>query len=135
MADRTRKLPTKSGQAEVDAFLAKVAATPAVKETGARGRLIFAMDATASREPSWDRACHIQSEMFLETDALGGLDIQLCYYGGFREFHATPWLGNSVDLLAQMKNIRIDEAHGEPLAEPSIILRGLPHLHITFDKR
>ncbi len=106
MADRSRKLPTKSGQAEVDAFLAKVAATPAVKQSGTRGRLIFAMDATASREPSWDRACQIQSEMFLETDSLGGLDIQLCYYRGFREFHATPWLGNSTDLLAQMKNVR-----------------------------
>jgi cytochrome P450 len=38
-------------------------------------------------------------------------------------------------LLARMKNIRLDEAHGEPMAEPSVILRGLPHLHITFDKR
>jgi hypothetical protein len=64
------------------------------------------MDATASREPSWDRACHIQSEMFLETEALGGLDIQLCYYRGFREFHATRWLGSSSDLLAQMKEVR-----------------------------
>jgi hypothetical protein len=106
MADRSRKLPTKSGQAEVDAFLAKVAATPATKASGTRGRLIFAMDATASREPSWDRACHIQSEMFLETEALGGLDIQLCYYRGFREFHATRWLGSSSDLLAQMKEVR-----------------------------
>ena len=106
MADRSRKLPTKTGQAEVDAFLAKVAATPATKASGTRGRLIFAMDATASREPSWDRACHIQSEMFLETETLGGLDIQLCYYRGFREFHATRWLGSSSDLLAQMKDVR-----------------------------
>ena len=106
MADRSRKLPTKSVQADVDAFLAKVAATPSVKASGTRGRLIFAMDATASREPSWDRACHIQSEMFLETEALGGLDIQLCYYRGFREFHATRWLGSSSDLLAQMKDVR-----------------------------
>ena len=106
MADKSRKLPTKSGQAEIDAFLAKVAATPSTKASGARGRLIFAMDATASREPSWDRACQIQSEMFLETEALGGLDIQLCYYRGFREFHATPWLGSSADLLAQMQDVR-----------------------------
>ena len=106
MADRSRKLPTKSGQAEIDAFLAKVAATPSTKASGTRGRLIFAMDATASREPSWDRACQIQSEMFLETEALGGLDIQLCYYRGFREFHATPWLGSSADLLAQMQDVR-----------------------------
>jgi len=106
MADRSRKLPTKSAQAEVDAFLKKVARTPPAKARGTRGRLIFAMDATASREPSWDRACHIQSEMFLETETLGGLDIQLCYYRGFREFHATRWLGSSADLLAQMKEVR-----------------------------
>ena len=106
MADKSRKLPTKSNQAEVDAFLAKVAGTPVAKTSGTRGRLIFAMDATASREPTWDRACHIQSEMFLETEALGGLDVQLCYYRGFREFHATPWLGSSADLLAQMRNVR-----------------------------
>jgi hypothetical protein len=106
MADKSDKLPTKSAQADVDAFLAKVASTPATKASGARGRLIFAMDATASREPSWDRACQIQSEMFLETNALGGLDIQLCYYRGFKEFHSTPWLGNSADLLAQMQSVR-----------------------------
>ena len=63
------------------------------------------MDATASREPSWDRACHIQSEMFLETEALGGLDVQLCYYRGFREFSAMPWLGSSADLLKQMRGV------------------------------
>lgn len=106
MADKSRKLPAKSDQAEIDAFLAKVAGTPAAKASDTRGRLIFAMDATASREPTWDRACHIQSEMFLETEGLGGLDIQLCYYRGFREFYATPWLGRSADLLAQMSDVR-----------------------------
>jgi hypothetical protein len=105
MAENSGKLPTKSGQAEIEAFLAKVASTPALKASGSRGRLIFAMDATASREPSWDRACHIQSEMFLETENLGGLDIQLCYYRGFREFYPTPWLGSSAELLAQMRNV------------------------------
>jgi len=106
MADKSGKLPAKSGQAEIDAFLAKVASTPVSRTGGSRGRLIFAMDATASREPAWDRACQIQSEMFLETETLGGLDIQLCYYGGFREFYASPWLGSSADLLAQMREVR-----------------------------
>jgi hypothetical protein len=106
MTDKSRKLPAKSDQAEVDAFLEKVASTPVVKASGTRGRLIFAMDATASREPTWDHACHIQSEMFLETEALGGLDVQLCYYRGFQEFNATPWLGSSADLLAQMREVR-----------------------------
>ena len=106
MADKSGKLPAKSGQAEIDAFLAKVASTPVSRTGGSRGRLIFAMDATASREPAWDRACQIQSEMFLETETLGGLDIQLCYYGGFGEFYASPWLDSSADLLAQMREVR-----------------------------
>lgn len=106
MADKSDKLPAKSNQGQIDAFLAKVARTPVVKAGGTRGRLIFAMDATASREPTWDRACHIQSEMFLATDSLGGLDVQLCYYRGFREFEAAPWLGNSADLLGRMSAVR-----------------------------
>ncbi|GMQ95894.1 MAG: hypothetical protein BMS9Abin14_366 [Gammaproteobacteria bacterium] len=106
MADKSGKLPAKSAQAEVDAFLAKVASTPVVKASNGRGRLIFAMDATASRGPTWDRACHIQSEMFLETEALGGLDIQLCYYRGFREFYASAWIGKPADLLVKMREVR-----------------------------
>lgn len=106
MSDRRRNMPAKSSQTEVDAFLAKVAATPAAKPAGQRGRLIFAMDATASREPAWDRACHIQSEMFEATAGLGGLDIQLCHYRGFREFEASPWLGSSADLLSRMAAVR-----------------------------
>ncbi len=30
--------------------------------------------------------------MFTETAALGGLDIQLCFYRGFGEFRVGPWL-------------------------------------------
>lgn len=95
-------LPSKSSRSEVDAFLARVAATPAIKPAGQRGRLIFALDATASREPTWDRACHIQSQMFVETAGLGGLDIQLAYYRGFRQFRAAPWTARSEDLLRAM---------------------------------
>lgn len=106
MTKSSDKLPSKSAQSEVEAFLRKVAATPPVKSTTERGRLIFAMDATASREPSWDRACHIQSQMFLETDSLGGLDIQLVHYRGFGEFYASPWMCTSEELLARMNRVR-----------------------------
>ena len=64
------------------------------------------MDATASREPLWDRACHIQGRMFEETDALGGLDIQLVHYRGFMEFSSTPWMSNTEALLKHMTAIR-----------------------------
>lgn len=108
MSDPNDKLPTRSSTTEVADFLDKLAATPATpatREAGERGRLIFAMDATASREPTWDRAAHIQAEMFAETAALGGLDIQLVYYRGFLEFHATPWLGDADALLRRMSAV------------------------------
>lgn len=105
MARKRDKLPQSSSQAEVDAFLRKVASTPPTRPAGRRGRLVFAMDATASREPTWDRASHIQDEMFEETVALGGLDIQLCFYRGFHEFEASPWFHRSADLHAYMRGV------------------------------
>lgn len=106
MVDKRGKLPVKSSPAQVDAFLAKVANMPTVKAPGVRGRLIFAMDATASREPTWDVACNIQAEMFKETARVGGLDIQLCHYCGFEDFSASPWLNSSARLLERMSAVR-----------------------------
>ena len=97
-----KKLPTKTSSEDVQAFLQKVVATPVRKASSEKGRLIFAMDATASREPSWDRACHLQGEMFQETAAMGGLEIQLAYYRGFGEFRASKWAGAPDDLLRLM---------------------------------
>lgn len=98
------KLPSKSTSADVSAFLEKLARTPAVR-TGGAGRLIFAMDATASREPSWDRACQIQAEMFKETAALGGLEVQLVYYRGFGECMASKWADSADKLLRAMTGV------------------------------
>ena len=102
------KLPQGGSTSEVDAFLRKVAATPAPltgPDAGARGRLIFAMAATASREPTWDRASHRQAEMFKETEALGGLQVQLIYYRGFGECKASSWVNNSAALLHFMTGV------------------------------
>ena len=107
MASKTRdsNLPTKSSESEIEAFLRRAAAVPAPVAAGDRGRLMFAMDATASRGPTWDRACHIQAEMFTETAGLGGLEIQLIYYRGFGECRASPWLTKSRDLAAAMTRV------------------------------
>ena len=94
-----------SSRQEVDAFLRKAHATPMVKTAGTRGRLLFALDATASREPSWDRACQIQGQMFIETTALGGLEVQLCYYRGLDEFSASAWMTQSDALLQAMDRV------------------------------
>ena len=106
-----QKLPGKSSRSDVDAFLHKVASTPVATSPGHSGRLIFAMDATASREPTWDRACHIQAQMFEQTAALGGLAIQLCYYRGYREFSASDWLIRSADLHRRMTAVRCLGGH------------------------
>lgn len=107
----TKKLPKESSRSEVDAFLRKVASTPVVKSWTQLGRLIFALDATASREPTWDHACHIQAQMFEETTTLGGLAIQLCYYRGFNEFRATGWLTNTAELQDRMAAVRCLGGH------------------------
>lgn len=105
MAD-DNKLPTgKSSKREVNAFLDKLARTPAHKTVGGRGRLIFGMDATASRQPVWDRAAHIQGEMFSETAALGGLDLQLAFYRGFGQFKVSPWVSDGGELLKLMTSV------------------------------
>jgi hypothetical protein len=108
MSDDKRPLPTPASpgevSAEVDAFLRDLQRAPP-RPPGARGRLIFALDATASREPSWDRACRIQGEMFEATAALGGLDVKLVYYRGFNECKASRWMTNAADLHRVMRAV------------------------------
>ncbi|MGH6944757.1 MAG: VWA domain-containing protein [Geminicoccaceae bacterium] len=101
-----KDLPSRKAPADpVETFLRQVAGTPPPKPGAGRARLIFAMDATASREPSWDRACQVQGQMFLETGALGGLDVQLVYYRGFNECKASRWVDNPSDLVRLMSGV------------------------------
>jgi hypothetical protein len=105
--ERDSKLPADgSSRADIDAFLQKVAATPPTKPAGRPGRLLFAIDATASREPTWDMACQIQSEMFASTDDIGGLQVQLAFYRGFGEMKVTQWLDSADDLVRRMVKVR-----------------------------
>lgn len=110
MGDRDKSKPVPAPQrqrGDVDAFLSRLAGAPAPqRRAGERGRLIFAMDATASREPTWDTAIQIQAEMFSETAALGGLEVQLAWYRGFGEFRASEWVGDSQALVARMTGVR-----------------------------
>lgn len=103
---RDKLTPVASSDAEVRAFLDKAAALPRTTRPGERGRLLFAIDATASREPTWDMACAIQSEMFIATRALGGLDVQLAFYRGFAEMKVTKWLGGPDELVKRMTKVR-----------------------------
>lgn len=102
------KVPDKatSTAADVRDFLNKVAATPKPVGTGRRGRLLFAIDATASRQPLWDRAARITAEMFLATAALGGLDVQLAFYRGFGEFKVGRWTSDAEGLAKLMTGVQ-----------------------------
>jgi len=105
------KLPTQSSRRDIDEFLKKVSDLPARRGAGERGRLIFAMDATMSREPTWDHACGIQAEMFKEAAALGGLDVQLVYYRGFGECRASRWVSDPHGLLRLMTGVTCRAGH------------------------
>lgn len=95
-----------SPRAEIDAFLAQVRDLGPSGRTGLRGRLIFALDATMSRQPTWDTACRLQADMFREAAATGGLDIQLVYYRGIGECRASKWVSQPEMLSGLM--VRID---------------------------
>src|SRR5467141_1243312 len=105
MSEDKNRLPTERHSAEVADFLDKLKQAPVAHTGGGRGRLIFALDATASREPTWDRACRIQGEMFEATAALGGLDLQLVFYRGYDECRASRWVFTAADLHRLMRSV------------------------------
>lgn len=104
MMSDPRQIRKSSSAGEVAAFLRQVARMP-VRAAVGRGRLIFAMDATASRKPTWERAAKIQAAMFSESAELGGLEIQLCYYRGISGFECSPWYQEAAALRTCMSGV------------------------------
>ena len=102
--------PRPSARAEVDAFLEKAAALGPVAPS-ARGRLIFALDATMSRQPTWDLACELQAGMFDAAGEVGGLAVQLVYFRGFGECQASRWANNTSMLRDMMVKIDCRGGH------------------------
>ena len=89
-----------SSDADVAAFVARMK-TSAAAPTANRGRLIFAMDATMSREPTWHLALGLQADMFRTVKEVGGLDVQLVYFRGAGECRASKWVRDP-DALARL---------------------------------
>ncbi len=102
---KTKPPSVSTSQTGVDAFIRKLETQPVSPRSTARGRLLFAMDATASRQPSWDTAAQIQGEMFTATDALGGLNVQLAFYRGFGEFKVSQWTAQATELQRLMSSV------------------------------
>ncbi|MGZ3409330.1 MAG: VWA domain-containing protein [Xanthobacteraceae bacterium] len=113
MADDNKHAPAPtSARAEIDAFLEQARSLAEKRQASAgRGRLLFALDATMSRQPTWDMACSIQADMFREAAAAGGLDIQMIYYRGFRECRATQWVSDASALGNLMSKIDCRSGH------------------------
>lgn len=91
----------------VDAFLRKAEATPAPHERSSRGRLIFALDATMSRQATWDLAKSLQRRMFETAGSLGGLDVQLVYFRGYGECRASRFVAGGEGLARLMAGIDV----------------------------
>jgi hypothetical protein len=105
-ARNARPLPEArtSAAEDIAAFVAR-AREMSPHRAGARGRLVFALDATMSRQPTWDMACTLQADMFREASSSGSLDIRLVYYRGLNECRATGWISDSAQLARLMSKI------------------------------
>ena len=100
----TGSLKVQSGVRDIDAFLAEAGALQARAD---RGRLIFALDATLSRQPTWDLAQSLQARMFDAAAAIGGLDVQLVYFRGQNECRASRFVSQGAGLADLMSRIGV----------------------------
>lgn len=94
-----------SAKSAVEAFVRQARAMAVPREEGAAGRLVLALDATMSRQPTWDLACDIQAEMFDAVGKVGSLNVQLVYYRGFGECRASRFVSNTASLKNLMTRI------------------------------
>jgi hypothetical protein len=118
MSENDRKTPQRKGEAgagspaaagdtehAVDAFLREAQNLAPVASGANQGRLIFALDATMSRQPTWDLACRVQASMFDTAARIGGLAVQLVYFRGFGECRASRWVSDARALTSMMTGI------------------------------
>ena len=108
MPANPKNLKKSANSAEVDSFLQKLHQAPLASSSSAegRGRLIFAMDATATRQASWDQAIKLQHTMFTQTKGIGDLDVQLVFYRGMLECRNSAWVSNADTLCRLMSKVR-----------------------------
>lgn len=97
------KLP--APKTSVDQFLARAERSKA-PASRASHRIIFALDATASREPTWDLACSLHGELFEVARDAGNITVQLVHYSGTDGFAHTPWNASPATLLDAMSAVR-----------------------------
>lgn len=91
-------------RSDIAAFVQKVGAIARPNESQ-DGRLLFALDATMSRQPTWDLACSLQTEMFRAIPKASALQVQLLYFRGFGECRASKWVIDGGALAKLMNGI------------------------------
>ena len=110
--DRSQQTPAPaSSRPEIAEFIERVHSLGPASASDKRGRLIFALDATMSRQPTWDSACALQADMFREAAKTGGLDIQLVYFRGLGECRASGWVAGAEKLAGLMSAIDCRGGH------------------------
>jgi hypothetical protein len=104
--DKNSGLTNRNGGEAIAAFVDAAKKVPAPARSG-RGRLIFALDATMSRQPTWDLAQSLQARMFDAAGSLGGLDVQLVYFRGLNECRASNFVSGGQGLAQLMSRIDV----------------------------
>jgi hypothetical protein len=104
--DKSGAVTRRSGADDIAAFVEAAKKVPAPASSG-RGRLIFALDATMSRQPTWDLAQTLQAKMFQAAAGLGGLDVQLVYFRGMDECRASGFVSGGQGLAELMSRIDV----------------------------
>jgi hypothetical protein len=106
--DREKEAPLakRRGDDDIATFVDAAKKVPAPAASG-RGRLIFALDATMSRQPTWDLAQTLQAKMFQVAAGLGGLEVQLVYFRGMSECRASNFVSGGQGLAQLMSRIDV----------------------------
>jgi hypothetical protein len=111
MAQPPDKSLSRASSVAVDSFLDALKGKSVVAASASRGRMIFALDATMSRQPTWDLAQRLQTRMFEVAGKLGGLDAQLVYFRGLNECRASRFVADGAGLGALMGKISCQGGH------------------------
>ena len=117
MSDRKPSVPVKvgkapavprSGKSEIEAFVQQARA---LATAAPGGRVILALDATMSRQPTWDLACTLQGEMFDAVGKAGALSVQLVYFRGLGECRSSSFAADTETLKRLMTRIECRSGH------------------------
>jgi hypothetical protein len=95
-----KSLPAQPSKRVTD-FLEKV-------RSSQRGRIAFVIDATGSRERTWDASAQLQADMFTEAGQLGGLEMQVICFRDLDKVEASNWTIDARELQHWMRRIRCE---------------------------